>query len=77
MVANRAQDGLGNDASEITLLDDAGTHALPKMDMLNLAWWLAGEIAKHIGNDSRTADGFERKWRKRAHAAGPCVPQEW
>jgi phosphopantothenoylcysteine decarboxylase/phosphopantothenate--cysteine ligase len=49
LVANRAQDALGNDANEVTLLDDAGAHPLPKMDKLALARRLIGEIAKRLG----------------------------
>jgi phosphopantothenoylcysteine decarboxylase / phosphopantothenate---cysteine ligase len=49
LVANRAQDALGNDANEVTLLDDAGAHPLPKMDKLALARRLVGEIAKRLG----------------------------
>ena len=49
LVANRAQDALGNDANEVTLLDDTGAHPLPKMDKLALARRLIGEIAKRLG----------------------------
>jgi len=49
LVANRAQDALGNDANEVTLLDDAGAHPLPKMDKLALARRLVDEIAKRVG----------------------------
>jgi len=49
VVANRAQDALGNDANEVTLLDDAGAHPLPRMDKLTLARALVGEIAKRLG----------------------------
>ena len=48
LVANRAQDALGNDSNEVTLLDDAGAHPLPKMDKLTLARRLIGEIAKRL-----------------------------
>ena len=48
IVANRAQDALGNDDNEVWLLDDAGTHALPRMDKLALARRLVAEIAKRI-----------------------------
>jgi phosphopantothenoylcysteine decarboxylase/phosphopantothenate--cysteine ligase len=50
IVANRAQDALGSDANEVTLLDDAGPHALPKMNKLDLARWLVGEIAARIAS---------------------------
>ena len=48
-LANRAQDALGNDANEVTLLDDAGAHPLPKMDKLALARRLVQEIAVRMG----------------------------
>jgi phosphopantothenoylcysteine decarboxylase/phosphopantothenate--cysteine ligase len=50
LVANRAQDALGSDANEVTLLDDEGAHPLPRMDKLALARRLVGEIAKRLGN---------------------------
>jgi phosphopantothenoylcysteine decarboxylase / phosphopantothenate---cysteine ligase len=46
IVANRAQDALGSDANEITLLDDAGAHAFPKTDKVPLARRLVAEIAR-------------------------------
>ena len=48
IVANRAQDALGSDANEVTLLDDAGEHPLPKMTKLDLARTLVREIAKRL-----------------------------
>jgi phosphopantothenoylcysteine decarboxylase / phosphopantothenate---cysteine ligase len=48
IVANRAQDALGSDANEITLLDDSGAHPLPRMDKLALARRLIGEIARRL-----------------------------
>jgi len=48
IVANRAQDALGNDANEVTLLDDAGAHPLPRMDKLALARRLVAEIASRL-----------------------------
>jgi len=48
LVANRAQDALGSDANEVTLLDDAGAHPLPRMDKLTLARRLVSEIAKRL-----------------------------
>jgi phosphopantothenoylcysteine decarboxylase/phosphopantothenate--cysteine ligase len=48
IVANRAQDALGSSQNEVTLLDDAGAHSLPKMEKLALARWLVGEIAQRI-----------------------------
>jgi phosphopantothenoylcysteine decarboxylase/phosphopantothenate--cysteine ligase len=48
IVANRAQDALGSDDNEVTLLDDAGRHPLPRMDKLALARALISEIAARI-----------------------------
>jgi phosphopantothenoylcysteine decarboxylase/phosphopantothenate--cysteine ligase len=48
IVANRAQDALGNAENEVTLLDDAGAHPLPKVEKLALARRLVGEIATRL-----------------------------
>ncbi|MHB8493262.1 MAG: bifunctional phosphopantothenoylcysteine decarboxylase/phosphopantothenate--cysteine ligase CoaBC [Casimicrobiaceae bacterium] len=48
VVANLVQDALGNDANEVTLLDDAGAHPLPRMDKLALARRLVAEIASRL-----------------------------
>jgi phosphopantothenoylcysteine decarboxylase/phosphopantothenate--cysteine ligase len=48
MVANRAQDAFGSDSNEVTLLDDAGAHPLPRMSKLALARRLAAEIAQRL-----------------------------
>src|SRR3989449_829941 len=48
LVANRAQDTLGQDENEVTLLDDAGAHPLPRMDKLALARMLVAEIAARL-----------------------------
>jgi phosphopantothenoylcysteine decarboxylase / phosphopantothenate---cysteine ligase len=48
LVANRAQDALGRDENEVTLLDDAGGHPLPRMDKLALARRLVAEIAQRL-----------------------------
>jgi phosphopantothenoylcysteine decarboxylase/phosphopantothenate--cysteine ligase len=48
LVANRAQDALGSDDNEVTLLDDAGTHPLPRMDKLALGRRLVQEIAARL-----------------------------
>jgi phosphopantothenoylcysteine decarboxylase/phosphopantothenate--cysteine ligase len=48
LVANRAQDTLGQDENEVTLLDDAGAHSLPRMDKLALARRLVAEIAARL-----------------------------
>ena len=45
IIANRAQDALGSADNEVTLLDDAGAHPLPRMDKLALARRLVAEIA--------------------------------
>jgi phosphopantothenoylcysteine decarboxylase/phosphopantothenate--cysteine ligase len=46
IVANRAQDAIGNEANEVTLLDDSGSHPLPRLDKLTLARRLVAEIAR-------------------------------
>jgi phosphopantothenoylcysteine decarboxylase/phosphopantothenate--cysteine ligase len=48
IVANRAQDALGRDDNEVTLLDDAGVHPLPRMGKLELARRLVAEIATRL-----------------------------
>jgi phosphopantothenoylcysteine decarboxylase/phosphopantothenate--cysteine ligase len=48
MVANKAQDAFRSDANEVTLLDDAGAHPLPRMDKLALARRLVEEIARRL-----------------------------
>jgi phosphopantothenoylcysteine decarboxylase/phosphopantothenate--cysteine ligase len=49
IVANRAQDAFGSDDNEVTLFDDSGSLALPKMDKILLARRLVAEIAKRAG----------------------------
>jgi phosphopantothenoylcysteine decarboxylase/phosphopantothenate--cysteine ligase len=53
IVANRAQDALGNPENEVTLLDDAGQHPLPKMSKLMLARRLVIEIAERLQHRGR------------------------
>jgi phosphopantothenoylcysteine decarboxylase/phosphopantothenate--cysteine ligase len=48
MVANRAQDALGSDDNQVTLLDAAGAHPLPRMSKLALARRLVAEIARRL-----------------------------
>jgi phosphopantothenoylcysteine decarboxylase / phosphopantothenate---cysteine ligase len=48
LIANRAQDALGSDTNEVTLLDDAGAHRLPRMNKAALARALVAEIAKRL-----------------------------
>lgn len=48
LVANRAQDALGSDQNEVTLLDERGSHPLPRMDKLALARRLVAEIASRL-----------------------------
>jgi phosphopantothenoylcysteine decarboxylase/phosphopantothenate--cysteine ligase len=52
IVANRAQDALGADDNEVTLVDDAGTHPLPRMGKLALARRLVAEIAGRLPVDA-------------------------
>lgn len=46
MVVNRAQEALGSDDNELLLLDDAGSHLLPRGDKLLLARQLIAHIAR-------------------------------
>ena len=48
LIANRAQDALGSDTNEVTLLDDSGAHPLPRADKLSLARRLVAEIAVRL-----------------------------
>lgn len=48
LIANRAQDALGSDDNEVTLLDDGGATPLPRMDKLSLARRLVAEIARRM-----------------------------
>jgi len=45
MVANRAQDSLGQDDSELILIDAQGSHVLPRAQKLLLARQLVAHIA--------------------------------
>jgi phosphopantothenoylcysteine decarboxylase/phosphopantothenate--cysteine ligase len=46
LVVNRAQDALGSDSNEVTLLDDHGTHPLARADKLSIA----RQIIQHLAN---------------------------
>jgi phosphopantothenoylcysteine decarboxylase/phosphopantothenate--cysteine ligase len=46
LVANRVQDALGTDESELVLIDDAGAHPLPRASKLALARQLITHIAQ-------------------------------
>ncbi|HEX4886069.1 MAG TPA: bifunctional phosphopantothenoylcysteine decarboxylase/phosphopantothenate--cysteine ligase CoaBC [Casimicrobiaceae bacterium] len=48
LVANRVQDALGRDDNEVTLLDDAGAHPLPRMGKRELGRALVREIASRL-----------------------------
>jgi len=48
LIANRAQDALRSDANEVTVLDASGALRLPRMDKLELARRLIGEIAQRV-----------------------------
>ena len=48
VVANRAQDALGADDNEVTLIDAHGAHPLPRMGKLALARRLVAEIAGRL-----------------------------
>jgi phosphopantothenoylcysteine decarboxylase/phosphopantothenate--cysteine ligase len=49
LIANRAQDAFGADASELLLIDAEGTHTLPRASKLAQARRLMAEIARRIG----------------------------
>jgi phosphopantothenoylcysteine decarboxylase/phosphopantothenate--cysteine ligase len=56
MVANLAQDAIGADDNEITLLDDSGVHALPRAAKSAVARQLVAHIAKlHQAKKSKKA----------------------
>lgn len=46
LVVNRAQDALGNDSNEVTLLDDNGAHPLARTDKLNIARQIIQHLAQ-------------------------------
>jgi phosphopantothenoylcysteine decarboxylase/phosphopantothenate--cysteine ligase len=48
IVANRAQDAIGSDANEITLLDNDGIHPMPVASKLELARRLVVEIHRRV-----------------------------
>src|SRR5690349_893910 len=48
LIANRAQDAMGSDENEVTLIDERGAHPLPRMDKLALARRLVAEIASRL-----------------------------
>lgn len=54
MAVNRAQDALGNDENELLLLDDAGSHLLPRADKLVLARQLIAHIAQLYAKKPRS-----------------------
>jgi phosphopantothenoylcysteine decarboxylase/phosphopantothenate--cysteine ligase len=53
VVANRAQDALGADDNEVTLIDARGAHPLPRMGKLALARRLVAEIASRLSATGR------------------------
>jgi phosphopantothenoylcysteine decarboxylase/phosphopantothenate--cysteine ligase len=48
LIANRAQDAMGSDENQVTLIDERGAHPLPRMDKLALARRLVAEIASRL-----------------------------
>jgi len=48
LIANLAQDALGGDANEVTMLDASGARRLPRMNKIDLARHLVGEIARRL-----------------------------
>jgi phosphopantothenoylcysteine decarboxylase/phosphopantothenate--cysteine ligase len=49
IVANRAQDAFGADSNELLLIDETGTHVLPRAGKLAQARRLMAEIARRLG----------------------------
>lgn len=49
IVANRAQDAFGADSNELLLIDESGTHTLPRAGKLAQARRLMAEIARRLG----------------------------
>jgi phosphopantothenoylcysteine decarboxylase / phosphopantothenate---cysteine ligase len=60
LVANHAQEALGRDENQVTLVDDSGTHRLPRMGKLALARRLGAEIARRLPRSSGSL--IERAW---------------
>jgi phosphopantothenoylcysteine decarboxylase/phosphopantothenate--cysteine ligase len=48
IVANRAQDAMGSDTNEVTLIDEDGRHPLPRMGKPELARRLVEELAQRL-----------------------------
>jgi phosphopantothenoylcysteine decarboxylase/phosphopantothenate--cysteine ligase len=48
IIANKAQDAFGRDDNEVTLIDDAGRHRLPRMGKVALARRLIIEVAVRL-----------------------------
>lgn len=53
MIANLAQDAIGADDNEVSLLDDAGTHRLPRASKDLVAQQIVAHIAGLLGSKSR------------------------
>jgi phosphopantothenoylcysteine decarboxylase/phosphopantothenate--cysteine ligase len=64
LAANRVQDAVGTDLSEITLLDDHGAHPLPRASKDVLAQQLIAHVAKLYG-ETRTDTSNQRRQEKR------------
>ena len=67
MVANLAQEAIGADENEVTLLDDAGTHKLARAPKEIVAQQIIAHIAKLYGS---------KKKRKILNRQGPQARQE-
>ncbi len=46
LIVNRAQDALGSDSNEVTMLDDQGAHPLARTDKLNIARQIIQHLAQ-------------------------------
>jgi len=69
IAANKAQDAIGNEENEVTLLDDTGAHPMQRSDKLGLARALVREIYRRLPNhgkhrvDTSTNENMARSQR--------------
>lgn len=61
LVANLVQDAVGGDESELTLLDDHGTHPLPRASKEVLARQLVAHIATLYGKSVKPIDAAKKR----------------
>jgi phosphopantothenoylcysteine decarboxylase/phosphopantothenate--cysteine ligase len=53
IVANKAQDAIGSEENEVTLLDDSGAYPMQRTDKLGLARALVREIYRRLSKDGQ------------------------